>query len=125
MKTKKKKNNFRQLAVLFGVIELKQARKILINSVADMETRCEELSQVATIVREINAWDLKRVDQPDFEKRLDAFKKVKLLADEDKLHVDLALIVLHNCFYFVRCVSYFILLIFLVSSNSSFKITMK
>ncbi|KAK6627164.1 hypothetical protein RUM44_009641 [Polyplax serrata] len=93
----------RQIAVLFGILELKQARKVLINLVADMEKKEPELKEVGIMVQQLNAWDLKSVDQPDFEKRLDALKNIKSLSDEKQLDTNLAFIVLHNCFYFVRC----------------------
>ena len=96
---------FSQLAPLFGIVELKQARVILINLIGTMEKRCPEIHQVFTLISDLNSWDAKRVDQPDFDRRLEAYKKIKTLTLEKNLNTDLAFIVLHNSFYFVRCVS--------------------
>lgn len=83
----------------------------LINTVAESSASVcvnlkEEMDQIATTVRQLNAYDKRWVEQPDFDTRLDAFKKVQTLLDEGKLSVNLGVIVIHHCFYVIRSVSF-------------------
>ncbi|KAL0280213.1 UNVERIFIED_CONTAM: hypothetical protein PYX00_001577 [Menopon gallinae] len=93
----------RSFAVLLGTIDSVDCRKMLTNALANIQNRCPELNESLSVVRDLNANDSKWVSQPDFDKRLDAYKKVKTLASEGQMDLDFALMVLHNSFYVVRC----------------------
>lgn len=74
----------------------------------------EEMELIATVSSNLNAFDKRWVEQPDFDTRLEAFKTVQTLLDSGKLSVDLGVIVIHHCFYVIRevidsIVNYYIL----------------
>lgn len=75
------------------------------NLVANIGKRLPDMGARMSVIPELNAWDHKWMDQPDYETRLDAFKKIQKLIEDENANSDLALIVLYNCFFFIRYVS--------------------
>lgn len=57
------------------------------------------------LLGDLNAWDVKWIDQPDFNRRLNAFKKLEEMANEKNISVNLGIIVIYTCFFFVKTVS--------------------
>ncbi len=66
------------------------------NSLAD------ELDTMVKIVNELNAWNQKFIEQPDYDRRLEAYAEVQRLQDAGKLNLNLGLIVIYHSFYFLR-----------------------
>lgn len=60
------------------------------------------LQRTSDIVRSLNAWDRRWVQQPDYEKRLGAFRHIAELQAAGEMDVDLCLLAVYHCFYFVR-----------------------
>ncbi|KAK3932177.1 Small subunit processome component 20-like protein [Frankliniella fusca] len=100
----------RPIAALFSCVNGVAGRKMLIsliNTIAEStgliyKNLKEEMECLSSVASNLNAYDKRWVEQPDFDKRLDAFKKVQILLDEGKLTVDLGVIVIHHCFYVIR-----------------------
>lgn len=90
--------------MLLSTVESADCRKMLMNALTNVQRRCPELNECLSVILDLNANDSKWVNQPDFDKRLDAYKKIKTLATEGKIDLDFGLLILHNCFYVVRCV---------------------
>ncbi|TDG50580.1 hypothetical protein AWZ03_002884 [Drosophila navojoa] len=113
-------NYVRQLAPLFEQVHDLPARKLLCEMLANMAKHLvneakkqPELSAAATKVREwarfvlqLNAWDKRWLEQPDYDKRLQALTELKqLLEQKDNqrpIDLELGLLVTYNCFYMLR-----------------------
>ncbi|EDW61256.1 small subunit processome component 20 homolog [Drosophila virilis] len=114
-------NYVRQLAPLFEQVQALPARKLLCEMLADMAKRLfkqskeqPELAAASTKLREwarfvlqLNAWDKRWLEQPDYDKRLQALTELKQLLErkEDSpvvLDMELGLLVTYNCFYMLR-----------------------
>lgn len=71
----------------------------------------KEVGELAKILSMINAWDRRKVDEPDFLARLNGFKAARL-EFEKNLDSDFLLVyglsIINNCCFFIRNVSYFV-----------------
>ncbi|EJD50269.1 hypothetical protein AURDEDRAFT_182634 [Auricularia subglabra TFB-10046 SS5] len=86
------------LSGLFSMLRMRAARSAAAAAFAKL---CGDQDEVATLVSEMNAFSVKRIEEPDFERRFNAFKTLN-----DGLHAQLSarqwLPVLHNLLYFVQ-----------------------
>lgn len=57
------------------------------------------------LIEDLNAFDKKWIEQPDFNRRLDAFKRIKKEVDSHTISPIMGIIIIHNCFYFLKAVS--------------------
>lgn len=85
----------RAFVPLFEHIQEVNQRKFLVKIFAQV-TRDE--NQIA-IVNDLNAFDRRWIEQPDYEKRLNAFHRIE---KETDVSIDLAVIVIYHCFYFLK-----------------------
>ncbi|KAJ2937884.1 hypothetical protein O0L34_g18707 [Tuta absoluta] len=96
----------KSIAVLFYRVSPVDVRKLLIKllkSIADNATKNkEELTRMANIVTEMNAFNKRWIEQPDFDKRLEAYKQIYKLSENGEIDVDLAILIVNNCFYNIR-----------------------
>ncbi|KAH8418693.1 hypothetical protein KR222_010628 [Zaprionus bogoriensis] len=112
----------RQLSPLFEQVHVLPARKLLCEMLADMAKRLhkqakqqpellgttERVREWARLVLLLNAWDKRWLEQPDYDKRLQALTELKQLVEckavEKKTAIDLelGLLVIYNCFYMLR-----------------------
>uniref|UniRef100_A0A146LBX0 Small subunit processome component 20 n=2 Tax=Lygus hesperus TaxID=30085 RepID=A0A146LBX0_LYGHE len=93
----------RKLAPLYGSVASPSARKLLFSIVIALSKQeGSESGLDDQLLDDLNAWDSKWVDQPDFERRLSAFNKLESMADEGTLTMNLGVIVIYTCFHFVR-----------------------
>ncbi len=54
------------------------------------------------ILTKLNSWDARRIDEPDYIVRLEAFDVAKeTMTSSKEPSVDLLLMLLHNCCYFI------------------------
>ncbi|KAL7735710.1 hypothetical protein ACLKA6_019967 [Drosophila palustris] len=120
----------RQLSPLFEQVTALPARKLLCEMLAEMAKRLhkqakqqpelqsvsEKMREWARIVLLLNAWDKRWLEQPDYDKRLQALTELKQQlqpqeskdSKEDKpatFDLELGLLVTYNCFYMLRHVS--------------------
>ncbi|KAH8290578.1 hypothetical protein KR054_004196 [Drosophila jambulina] len=108
----------RPLAPLFEQVNVLPARKLLCELLADMAKRLHKeakqkpelaadaasLREWARIVLLLNAWDKRWLEQPDYDKRLEALSELKQLVERKdvKLDLQLGVLVLYNCFHMLR-----------------------
>ncbi|XP_012551247.2 small subunit processome component 20 homolog isoform X1 [Bombyx mori] len=96
----------KHIAVLFNKVNQIDVRKLLIKllqSIAEAAPKNKEtLKRMAEIISEMNAFNKRWIEQPDFDRRLDAYKRIYQLADNDEIDIDLAILIVNNCFYFIR-----------------------
>ncbi|KAH8370516.1 hypothetical protein KR093_003840 [Drosophila rubida] len=113
----------RQMAPLFEQVHALPARKLLCELLAEMAKRlhkqaklepllqpaAEQLREWARLVLLLNAWDKRWLEQPDYDKRLQALNELKQQLEQPKeqpvLDLELGLLVTYNCFYMLRHVS--------------------
>lgn len=62
----------------------------------------------AKLLEDLNAWNAKWLDQPDFDRRLDAFKEIQKMNTLGQITVEQGVIIIYTCFHFVRVVSFLV-----------------
>lgn len=97
----------RPLAPLFGTVSATAPRKLLCNlviAIAERELKEKRSDMIANaqLLMEINAWDARWIEQPDFNRRLDGFKRIKEILTEEKINLDFGVMIIHNCFHILK-----------------------
>lgn len=92
------------LSKLFSQINTRSTRQCLCDVFLELASVDSSFSSNACeILARLNAWNSKRVEEPDYDARLEGFANAKLLVQQDALETDEILPLLHNCIYFVLC----------------------
>ncbi|XP_066256541.1 small subunit processome component 20 homolog [Euwallacea similis] len=93
--------HLRSLTPLFGDITHASCRKILLSILSHIAAKSEskELLRVSEIIGELNAFDAKWLDQPDFERRHQAFKNIQDLTQMD---TSCGALLVFNLFYTMK-----------------------
>ncbi|XP_046606050.1 small subunit processome component 20 homolog [Neodiprion virginianus] len=99
--------HLRLIVPLTGAITAVSARKSLMRlyniiSEGSSEQHRDLMIRNCKLLVELNAWDSKWIDQPDFDKRLEAFKEVNTLLEEDALTLEFGATIIYNCFFFLK-----------------------
>lgn len=97
----------RTIAPLIALVSDVPARKLLLRLYSTIAERSSEehretMIRDCNILTALNAWDHKWVDQPDFQKRLDAFGEISSMAERNAITLEFGVTVIHNCFYFLK-----------------------
>lgn len=103
-------HHIRSIAPMFQQITSVGARKLLCNLLQVISERSSfenvnEKTQLQKVVRtiiDLNAWDRRWIEQPDYEKRLDAYKKIGLMVASNELDLNAGLLVIYHSFYFIK-----------------------
>lgn len=99
-------DHLRHIASMFEQITAVGPRKLLCDLIEKIWKRAgperNDLKELTQIVRELNAWDRRWVEQPDYEKRLTAYKRIGELQAADKLDLNLGLVAVYHSFYFIK-----------------------
>lgn len=92
------------LSKLFSQINTRSTRQCLCDVFLELANVDSSFSPDACkILARLNAWSAKRLEEPDYDARLEGFANAKLLVEQDALKTDEILPLLHNCIYFVLC----------------------
>lgn len=96
----------KHVAVLFSKVGPVDVRKLLIKLLSTLAKNASQnkeiLSRMANVVTEINAFNKRWIEQPDFDRRLDAYKQIYELSENNEIDADLAVLIVNNCFFFIR-----------------------
>ncbi|KOB71417.1 Small subunit processome component 20-like protein [Operophtera brumata] len=96
----------KNIAVLFNKVGPVDVRKLLIRLLSSIsesaKTNKDLLKRISHIVAEMNAFNKRWIEQPDFDRRIDAYKEIYRLSDNNEIDVDLAILIVNNCFYTIR-----------------------
>lgn len=96
----------KHVAVLFSKVGPVHVRKLLIkllSTLAENASNNKEIwARMANVVTEMNAFNKRWIEQPDFDRRLDAYKQIYQLSENNEIDVDLAILIVNNCFFFIR-----------------------
>lgn len=102
--------HIRSIAPMFEQVTAVGPRKMLCRLLQIISERCgyesaEEKAQLKETVRicvDLNAFDRRWIEQPDYEKRLEAFKRVGELTASNQIDLNAGLLVVHHSFYFIK-----------------------
>jgi len=92
---------FRSVSSLFGFFRDRPSRKLLASVLQVFAERDEELQEVADLSKKLNAFSVRRLDEPDFEQRLEAYG---IINEErySQFNARQWLPLLHNMLFFIR-----------------------
>ncbi|XP_015598459.1 small subunit processome component 20 homolog [Cephus cinctus] len=104
---KKPEIHIRSITPLLSVISAAPARKLLIQlfetiSTASAEEYREIMIRNSQLLATLNAWDHRWIDQPDFQKRLDAFSEINVLLKTNSIRLEFGVAIIYNCFFFLK-----------------------
>lgn len=95
--------HLKHLSPLFGYITHVSSRKVLCDSLCVLSKNGDKkMQQTAEIMTELNAWDKKWVDQPDFERRHNVFRKIQSNIDSSDLDANQGAIIIYNCYNIIQ-----------------------
>ncbi|XP_003702176.2 small subunit processome component 20 homolog [Megachile rotundata] len=99
--------HLRAILPLLGIVSATPARKLLLELYGTIVERstddCREtLIRNYNLISALNAWDRKWVDQPDFQKRLDAFSEINNAIEKNEITLEFGVAIIHNCYYFLK-----------------------
>lgn len=96
---------FRRVSVLFSNLLFRKSRDLLCSILQMILTEENGQSPLADLIMELNAWDPKRTDEPDYMKRLGAFRNANdMIKSMNKIEVDMLLPIMHNACYFINMI---------------------
>lgn len=99
--------HIRNIAPMFEQITAVGPRKLLCQLLQIVYERCADeqkvhLKKLVEIVKELNALDRRWVEQPDYEKRLGAYKKISELVANEEIDLNLGLLIVYHSFHFIK-----------------------
>lgn len=89
------------ISPMFAEVSYVSGRKILCQILQEMSKKGQDFSEACDLILLLNAWDTKWLDQPDFEKRGSALKQIQVLVESSSLNLELGILLVYNCYYFV------------------------
>ncbi|OWR44952.1 hypothetical protein KGM_210874 [Danaus plexippus plexippus] len=102
----KPENYIKNFAILFNKVGPVEVRKLLIKLLYSISENVsenkEKYEKIAHVVSEMNAFNKRWIEQPDFDRRLDAYKSIYQMLEANEIDVDLAILIVNNCFYFIK-----------------------
>lgn len=99
--------HIRAVLPLLGSVSTSASRKLLLNLyqtiVEGSPDDCREnLIRNYNLISELNAWDRRWIDQPDFQRRLDAFSEIIAAAKRNEITLEFGIAIIYNCYYFLK-----------------------
>ncbi|XP_050524775.1 small subunit processome component 20 homolog [Daktulosphaira vitifoliae] len=95
----------RQLATLFGSVVGQHSRNMLLEFTKIIAQKSKNCRIYHEILYDLNAWDKRHLEQPDYDLRMNALKQIKLLIEKDDISVEFGAFVIYNCFYILKNVN--------------------
>lgn len=91
----------KQISPLFEHVQEVNHRKFLVKMFNQLMS--SKTYDFKNMVNDLNAYDRRWIEQPDFERRLSAFHRMeKIINSEEELPMDIAVVFLYHCFYFLK-----------------------
>lgn len=91
---------FRQIAPLFEQMQEVNHRKFLVKIFNQMMSL--DKIELKSMVNDLNAYDRRWIEQPNFEVRLSVFHRLEKIIEIGTLSMDLAIIIIFHCFYYLK-----------------------
>lgn len=83
--------------LLCGLLQL-----ILERSMYEDANEKSNLEKIVKIVADLNAWDRRWIEQPDYDRRLTAYKTIDQLSASNEIDLNGGLLIIYHSFYFIR-----------------------
>ncbi|OXU31234.1 hypothetical protein TSAR_014768 [Trichomalopsis sarcophagae] len=96
------KKHLRSIQHLLAQITAAPARKMLMQVLIAVARDDEQMKKNQNLLAELNAYDQRWIDQPDFQRRLDAFSEIDRLIKEEEATLEFGVAVILNCFFFLK-----------------------
>ena len=97
------KKFLRSTITLFGCVEGRTSREALCQTLAAISSVNPELQVLADLAADLNAWNLKVVDEPDFERRLRGYKQMgDYCKSEEVICLDYCQFIVYSNMYVIR-----------------------
>lgn len=93
--------HLKQISPLFGVVAHVSCRKLLCQILEKMSEKNVQFKATSNLISLLNAWDVKWLDQADFEKRCAAFRQIRSLVENGSVDLELGILLIYNCYYYV------------------------
>ena len=87
----------KQISPLFEQVQEVNHRKFLVKIFNQMMTK--ESNELKMMVNDLNAYDRRWIEQPDFERRLSVFHRLDKTIENENLNMDVAVVFIYHCFY--------------------------
>lgn len=102
--------HIRSIAPMFEQINAVGPRKLLCGLLRVISDRSEyenqhdkaQLQQTVRIISDLNAYDRRWIEQPDYEKRLEAYKRIGQLTASNEIDLNAGLLIIYHSFYFIK-----------------------
>lgn len=97
--------HIQKIGLLLELVQEPATRTIIVQMVKLMAERSGTLehAQCATFIEDMNAMDKRWLGQPDYERRLGAFRSIDRIMQNGELHgMDLTVLFVHQCFYYLK-----------------------
>ncbi|XP_022902088.2 small subunit processome component 20 homolog [Onthophagus taurus] len=104
-KVEQPEKHLKQLSPLFSEVTYPSSRKILCNILDQISNSSEKYKTITELIKSLNAWDQKWVDQPDFKTRSETFKTLLNMINEKSINIELGILLIYNNFYYLKNVS--------------------
>ena len=104
---KKPTTHIRTILPLLGTVSAIPARKLLLELyktiVEKSSNDCREiLMKNYELISALNAWDRRWLDQPDFQRRLNAFSEINNATEKNEITLEFGIGIIHNCYYILK-----------------------
>lgn len=90
----------KQISPIFEQIQEVNHRKFLVKIFNQLVMN--EHAELKAMVNDLNAYDRRWIEQPDYEKRLSVFHRLEEIIETGTLSMDQAVILIYHCFYFLK-----------------------
>lgn len=91
------------LSRLFSIIKARNARIQLCLIFKTIKELCPQFGIISDICIDLNAWDPKHLEEPDYIVRMDAFKRLNRIIQElDQFNDRIGLLLIYNCSFFLH-----------------------
>ncbi|KAH9508651.1 U3 snoRNP protein [Bulinus truncatus] len=96
---------YRSISQLFSTVKRRESRVLLCKLFCVICENDKCFKETAALMGQLNAWDRKKVEEPDYIVRLQAFSQLNTkITGEETADADLLFPVIHNCCHFIYAV---------------------
>uniref|UniRef100_A0A2C9JTH6 Uncharacterized protein n=1 Tax=Biomphalaria glabrata TaxID=6526 RepID=A0A2C9JTH6_BIOGL len=95
---------YRSVSQLFSSVKRRESRVLLCKLFHVICNSDDYFKSISSLIDQLNAWDKRKVEEPDFILRLQAFNQLNTKIADEEPNADLLLPVIHNCCHFIDAI---------------------